>query len=346
MRPEEILEIWKNCLKHQTEIEIFDKIEFMLQTPLIVFQLIEQGNTLEAVNRLKSAQGAANEPTYLNIPALIDVRKRLQSCQERVVEGIFDSLMRELFVDVRPPGVSFIPGPADRPLPPVETAKTQEYIQALFVLNTPQGAGGERNDPSFRFIERLRDTLSDQFLDMVKDIADGIRVKRRRQTIEAKDRFAEFVRAYESFTPQNPLVAFLDITLSKAWVLLARCARVVAFYGEDIFSAAWLSVTTHVRGIVDAFTIATGAKAGEDERLTFRFLSSETTSAQQKYIAIRQQFDLRPSWPNLVLVSPLLWRSAAPTRSRALRRSPRTFSGTRCSRRRRRSTSGCSRRCS
>jgi hypothetical protein len=60
--------------------------------------------------------------------------------------------------------------------------------------------------------------------------------------------------------------------------------------------------------------VPSGAKTGDDERLTFNLLASETAFTQQKDIAIRQRLDIRPALSNLLLIVPILSEFQDPAR--------------------------------
>jgi hypothetical protein len=301
MNPKMLLEIWRKCIKYQKELSIIGEIEALVQTPTAVFRLLDQDETLEAVGLLKKSQEAWNDAQMSNITALADVRKRVELCQERVIENISNGLMNQLFVQAAPDFLDFFPhakeSDAREESADVDTRLTTQYCQALVTLER-QG----------QFSTVLRDNFTAKIIETMTGTADTIKLKRHRAGGEAKDSSHEFVQAYESFTAQNPIVAFLNAILCKIWVLLARCKAIDDHIGEGsiTFGMAWGKVTEELRLLIQVFTVATGTKVAGPTTLSYTFLPAETTNSTATYNVIRLQLDVRPSRFNILLALPLL----------------------------------------
>lgn len=301
--PSHLLKSWKKVLKYQKEIDYLTQIEDLVQTPSIVFQLVDQGCILEAVNKIKgSLEVSENDPHMREITALQDVRTRLESCKNRVIDIIFDILFKELFVEERPDNFSFFPRDFKQDIPPeIESSKTRELISALVTLQSTS-----------TFIEQLREQLNLKLAELMARTADQIKVKKQRNLSEGKDAFSEFIEVCQSFNPSNPLVSFVDSALCKIWVLLVQCNVIDMSSLHDseqkglTLGPAWKVITEEITKIANKFTTASGNKSHSSKSLTYHFLSADTTPTDANYTNIRIQLGIRPSIYNTLLIYPLV----------------------------------------
>ena len=297
--PTTLVEIWRKCVKYQKEIDIFTEIEILVSTPTVVWKLIEQEEILAAVNHIQNSFKSFEENQMKDITALTDVKARLDTCKTRVTDRFFEVLMNELFIAVRPPGVTFFPK-KDRTLsvPEIDTLKVRNYVQALVGLEAQE-----------TFIEHLRDSLPGKLAEMMTKTAEGIKGKQRRAFSEPKDSFAEFVQVYQAFTPTNPLILFLDSVLCKIWVLMEQCRAIDNFLqGQtaETLQTAWKSSAQEIQLIVHAFTVSGAAKVAGPRTLSYKFLSTDATPTNETYNELRQQLGITPSEFNVLLLFPLI----------------------------------------
>ncbi|OHT15563.1 hypothetical protein TRFO_02910 [Tritrichomonas foetus] len=301
--PALLLKSWKKVLKYQKEIDILTQIEDLVQTPTIVFQLVDQGNILEAVNKIQGSMIIFETDQHMReITALQDVRTRLESCKNRVIDIIFENLFQELFIEDRPDNFSFFPSSFSDTAPMVDSSKTREYISALVTLQSTS-----------TFIEQLREQLPLKLAELMTKTADQIKVKKQRAISEAKDIFGEFVEVYQSFNPQNPLINFIDAVLCKIWVLLVQCSVIdesSIFPSEQkdsvTLAPAWKVIIEEIGLITNVFTVSSGNKSVVSRKLTYHFLSADTTPTNATYNNLRIQLGIRPSAYNILHIYPLV----------------------------------------
>lgn len=301
--PSLLLKSWKKVLKYQKEIDYLTQIEGLVQTPSIVFQLVDQGCILEAVNKIKgSLVIIEKDQNMIDIAALQDVKTRLESCKNRVIDIIFDILFKQLFVEERPPNFSFYPRDFKPNSPPeIESSKTRELISALVTLQSTS-----------TFIEQLREQLNLKLAELMAKTAEQIKVKKQRNLSEGKDAFSEFIEVCQSFNPSNPLVSFVDSALCKIWVLLIQCNVIDMSSLHDLeqkgltLGPAWKVITEEISKIASKFTTTSGNKSHSSKTLTYHFLSADTTPTDANYNNIRIQLGIRPSIYNTLLIYPLV----------------------------------------
>lgn len=304
IEPDALLKSWKSVWKYQKEIDILNEIEMLVQTPSIAFQLVEQGSITEAVSKIVAATEKFEKNTGLtDISPLPDVRSRLESCKSRVIDIIFDFLFKELFIEDRPEYFSFYPTEFKLgECPQIDCSKTRELAAAISCLKSTDS-----------FIEQLREHLPNKLAELMAKTANQIKVKRQRALSEGKDAFGEFIDVYQSFNPTNPLVNFVDSALCKIWVLLVRCN----FFDEmlhletqkDIdvtLSPTWNHISAELSLITEIFTQSKESKAHMTTRLTYHFLSADTTPTKATYNNLRIQLGIRPSIYNILHIYPLI----------------------------------------
>ena len=297
--PTTLVKVWRKCVKYQKEIDIFTQIEILVSAPTVVWKLIEQEEILAAVNHIQNCFKSFEENQMKEITALADVKARLDTCKGRVTDRFFEVLMNELFIAVRPPGVSFLPKQdCSVDVPEIDTHRVRNYVQALVGLEEQE-----------RFIEHLRASLPGKLAEMMTKTAEGIKGKQRRAFSEPKDSFAEFVQIYQAFTPTNPLVLFLDSALCKIWVLMEQCRAIDNFLQgrtAETLQTAWKSAAQEIQSFIEAFTVSSAKKVTGPMTLTYKFLSTDTTPTKETYTELRQKMGIKPSEFNVLLLFPLI----------------------------------------
>ncbi|KAH0789143.1 hypothetical protein GPJ56_006941 [Histomonas meleagridis] len=299
--PKALLQPWKKSLKYQKEIEILDVIKYLVQTPSISIQLLENGNILESVNRLQTALQIFKDNDKMNFAALNDVKKKLESCKRKITNTIFENLFKKLFFTERPPNLSFF----NTELTPDEISQIgvdplmEQSCQALFVLQ-------EQN----QFIEDLIMKMASLFSQLMVDTLKEIKVKPTRSKAESKDLFSEFVDIYQNNSVNNPIIAYFDALLCKIWVLFVRCDKIDHFLpGQEKVTLVpiWNNFSIEIKSLITAFTVTLGDKHLSSHKLIYKLVSEDDSGAEGKiHNYIRQKLGVRHSKFNFLLIYPLV----------------------------------------
>lgn len=305
LEPNSLNDQWKKCRKYEEEIKIYERIEKLVQTPSLVARLIDNGDMLEAVAAIETAfADLTSHPQMNEITALSEVTTRLNSCKQKTIDRIFEELFNELFIN-SVPEFSFFPNTStDENFTSVEVSKAKMYAQAFYTLH----AEGE-------FSKKLSNEINDRLVNMIMLVANSIKVKKRRTTIEVKSSFKEFVEISQDFTPANPLIKFIDSVLCRLWILLSRCKSIDDYLSLGVDNKStiltlmntWMQVDKTITELVNTFTSIAGSKQSTHvTTLEYKFISNEVAPSTQTYNSIRIQLGVKPISLNIIQLSPLI----------------------------------------
>ena len=298
--PKALLQLWKKSLKYQKEVEIINQIEDLVQTPSIATQLIEKGNTLEAVNKLQTSLQVFTDNQQMNFSALSDVKKKLESCKRKITNTIFENLYNELFSMKRPTNFSFFnPKTTENDMPDINIDSIKTNCQALFALE-------EQN----KFLREFKDELPEKFSRFMVDVIKEIKIKSGRSNLETKNNSSTILEKYQNYNTNNQIISYLDNFFCKLWVLLVKCDKIDHFLSdtEKILDKVWKNFSLEMDFLMTSFTSSThdNGKNQKQDSLTYKFVSeSESTSGNKMHNYIRQELGIKPSKFNFLYIYPL-----------------------------------------
>jgi len=297
---DEIITFLKLTQEFQRVVEIYETIEGLLSVPNKVDMYMKEDDYYSAFDTVSNAIKKYNSRKLHQIASLQDIYTKLLQCNESIENHVFDFLLRQLFSDELPEGITFFTS--------VDAARFKNFFRNDSIQKC--GSLLLKMGRTEQFLKLFIDQVNKMVPQILSQTSKKIKSKRNAMRVELQDGFPKIVEAVKNYNPNYPLVMFVDIVLSRLWLLLSRCQfldELTMSSSESFAKTAWDSITNIIRDLVNIFTVQVGSKKiAKDNLIRFSFVESSTLTSNTTASSLRSDIGEKPASTNILLMYPLL----------------------------------------
>ena len=294
-----MLHLWNKKIRYQKEIEIFDKIKYLMKAPEKALHLLNNDNIFEAVNIIQKAMEILNEEQMNEIESLSNIKKKLKSTTNEISRILFENIINELFDFEIPADMSLFDGKInDKIILKLSSSnKLKSYLLASKSLNE-----------HLNFVKFFQNKLKYNYLMLILNTSNSIKVKKNTNETKFKDSFHQFIYTYQNNNRNNLLIKFFDLLLCKLLILLTRCKLIDNYFHDNesvIINLSFQEFITEISTLLSEFTTPYSQKNNSlSLSIAFKFISNEPTTSPI-YSISRQHLKILPNQMNYLSIFPL-----------------------------------------